>query len=133
VFNDRLTIADPISPEPFLADVDCRPSAGKRIHDNVERLGIEIEEVVDPSHLVIKRRLEVGRMLGRGEVGFGEFWQICRFFHNVSYAVPTKILRLCDFFLGISGEPHIEDALVACFPGVLVHPRSPVSNGPLAD
>lgn len=77
----------------------ARASARERVNDDIERLGIEIEQIVEPADLriaemiaplglllllpdVVKGWVKVGGVVGRCTRGFVKFRQLCRFLTN---------------------------------------------------
>ena len=59
--------------------------------------------------------------------GFGKFAN-SEFTCNLSDLRSANIYRLGNFLLFVARQPHIEDAFVACFLGVLVDATQPITD-----
>ena len=60
-------------------------------------------------------------------------WQVCRLRGNcLSNGCLRAIARLRDLLLRRARHPHVEDAPVARFLGVLIHATEPIAHGAVA-
>ncbi len=68
-------------------------------------------------------------MPGYGLIDFVKFWQTCRFLTNLLHGLFCDSNRVSNFLLRIASQPKVEDALIACFLGVLVDATQPITSG----
>ena len=55
---DGVAVRDEITPQALLTEIDGRARAGKGIDDDIERFGIEVEEMIDPGNFRIAKMTE---------------------------------------------------------------------------
>jgi hypothetical protein len=86
-------LPNPVPPKAFFADLNRGTPTGERVHNYLERLGIQVEQIIKPAYLrvsemtssgclllllpdVVDRRVEIGQVRSSG---FQTFWQLCHF------------------------------------------------------